>query len=49
MKRQMKKSAKRSLWQCLLLVVLLLMMSMTTWAADRNARINSVKITVSDY
>ena len=24
MKRQMKKSAKRSLWQCLLLIVLLL-------------------------
>ena len=49
MKRQMKKSAKRSLWQCLLLVVLLLMMSLRAWAADRNARINSVKITVSDY
>ena len=49
MKRQMKKSAKRSLQQCLLLVVLLLMMSLTAWAADRNARINSVKITVSDY
>lgn len=49
MKRQMKKSSKRSLWQCLLLVVLLLMMSLTAWAADRNARINSVKITVSDY
>ena len=48
MKRQMK-SAKRSLWQCLLLIVLLLMTSVTVWAADRNARINSVKITVSDY
>ena len=49
MKRQMKKSAKRSLWQCLLLIVLLLMMSVTVWAADRNARISTVKITVSDY
>ncbi len=49
MKRQMKKSAKRSLWQCLLLIVLFLMMSVTVWAADRNARISTVKITVSDY
>ena len=49
MKRQMKKSAKRSSWQCLLLIVLLLMMSVTVWAADRNARISTVKITVSDY
>lgn len=49
MKRQKVKNAKRSLWHGMILLAMLLMMSLTAWAADRNARINSVKITVSDY
>lgn len=49
MKNQKGKSAKRSLWHGMILLAMLLMMSMTVCAADRNARISTVKITVSDY
>lgn len=49
MKNQKGKSVKRSLCHGMLLLVLLLMTSVTVWAADRNARISTVKITVSDY
>lgn len=49
MKNQKGKSVKRSVCHGMLLLVLLLMMSVTAWAADRNARISTVKITVSDY
>ena len=49
MKNQKGKSVKRSVCHGMLLLVLLLMMSVTVWAADRNARISTVKITVSDY
>ena len=48
MKNQKRKSVKRSVCHGMLLV-LLLTMSVTVWAADRNARISTVKITVSDY
>lgn len=49
MKKQKGQRAKQSVWQGMILLTMLLMMSLTAWAADRNARINSVKITVSDY
>ena len=49
MKKQKGQRAKQSVWQGMILLTMLLMMSVTVWAADRNARINSVKITVSDY
>ena len=49
MKRQKEKSAKQSFWYGMILIAMVLTMSVTAWAADRNARINSVKITVSDY
>ena len=49
MKNQKRKSVKRSVCHGMLLLVLLLTMSVTVWAAERNARISTVKITVSDY
>ena len=49
MKKENRINTRKSLWCGAICISMFLVIGLTALAADRNARINTVKITVSDY